>query len=392
MQQQTWQTRFNELVAYKEKNDNCNVPQSDGAFGRWVRDQRFKYKKGKLSQERAAQLEGIRFAWVIRQHQTSVDWQTRFNTLVAYKEKNGNCNVPQKRDFGRWVHNQRQLYTKGKLSQERTAQLECIGFEWAVEVQQHWEERFTELVSYKEKNGNCNVPKREGALGIWVSNQRSMYKKGKLSQERTTQLEGINFNWSMREHSSESNAKQWGKQYVELVDYNKKNGNCRVPRKHGALGNWVDNQRSKYKKGKLSQERIAQLESIGFEWLVLQHWEERFNVLVAYKEKNGNCKVPKREGALGIWVQNQRSKYRKGELTQEQISQLEGIGFKWRMKHIPDRNKSERTLLDSCVHESSNEPCDAFEMTRVAGNNNSRDDSTERESLIVQAWNIVIGV
>ena len=64
-----------------------------------------------------------------------------------------------------------------------------------------WEEWFDELVEYKEKNGNCNVPQRLGALGKWVNKQRTAYRKGKLSQMRTSKLEGIGFNWAQREKS-----------------------------------------------------------------------------------------------------------------------------------------------------------------------------------------------
>ena len=45
-----------------------------------------------------------------------------------------------------------------------------------------------------------------------------------------------------------------------------KHGDCNVPSKQGALGNWVNHQRNFFKKGKLAKERTIQLESIGFHW------------------------------------------------------------------------------------------------------------------------------
>ena len=126
-----------------------------------------------------------------------------------------------------------------------------------------WEERINELVVYKEKKGNCNVPRSQGVLGNWVHDQRQFYKNGKLSQERITQLESIGFNWGTRKKNED---KQWSARLNELVVYNEKNGNCNVPSKQGKLGNWVHQQRQLYKKGNLSQERTAQLEGIGFVW------------------------------------------------------------------------------------------------------------------------------
>merc|ERR1711862_612179 len=102
-----------------------------------------------------------------------------------------------------------------------------------------WENRFKELVDYNEKNGNCNVPQNQGALGIWVNNQRRIHKKGKLSQEHTTQLEGIAFNWGTQKKTED---KPWVERFNELVVYKEKNNHCNVPQRQGTLGKWVDHQ------------------------------------------------------------------------------------------------------------------------------------------------------
>lgn len=61
-----------------------------------------------------------------------------------------------------------------------------------------WGERSNKLVAYKAKNDNCNVARSQGALGTWVNAQRQFHTKGKLSQEHSTKLEGIRFNWVAR--------------------------------------------------------------------------------------------------------------------------------------------------------------------------------------------------
>jgi len=197
--------------------------------------------------------------------------------------------------------------------------------------EQQWGERFNELTVYHKKNGNCNVPPKQGGLNKlahWVNDQRRYYKDGKLSQERTKQLEGIGFYWSVA-------ANKWKERFNALAAYQKKNGNCNVPAKQGKLGKWVDHQRQFYKKGKLSQERIVQLESIDFNWTVLPKWEERLKDLAAYQQKNGNCNVSSKDGALGNWVSDQRKCFKKGKLSLERTTQLEGIGFAWKLKLGP---------------------------------------------------------
>ena len=121
--------------------------------------------------------------------------------MVTYKEKNGNCSVPQRQGkLGNWVVNQRTLCKKRKLSQKCIAQLEGIGFVWDLQENQ-WKDRFNELVVYKEKNNNCNVPQSQGTLGSWVSIQRCLHNKGMLSQDCTAQLKGIGFVWDVRQQN-----------------------------------------------------------------------------------------------------------------------------------------------------------------------------------------------
>jgi len=59
-----------------------------------------------------------------------------------------------------------------------------------------WEIRFNELVKYNAKHGDCNVPQRQGQLGLWVYTQGTNYKKGKLPHDRLNCLNGIGFDWT----------------------------------------------------------------------------------------------------------------------------------------------------------------------------------------------------
>ena len=73
-------------------------------------------------------------------------------------------------------------------------------------------------------------------------------------------------------------------------------GNCDVPFKwedNPGLGIWVSNQRIKYKNKILSSECVMRLEQLGFVWDPLSAaWEEMFADLTAYKGKYGHCDVP----------------------------------------------------------------------------------------------------
>jgi hypothetical protein len=57
------------------------------------------------------------------------------------------------------------------------------------------------------------------------------------------------------------------------VQYFSEHGNALVPRgykKNTELGNWVNEQRAKYRASKLSEERIQKSNAVRFEWNVLE--------------------------------------------------------------------------------------------------------------------------
>lgn len=86
-------------------------------------------------------------------------------------------------------------YEKGKKSQitaQRVTLLNNIGFDWnrgetrRIEWDLSWHRNLQELKKYKEKHGDCNVPRSsDPALGLWVSQQRLHYKSS-LRGEKTT--------------------------------------------------------------------------------------------------------------------------------------------------------------------------------------------------------------
>jgi hypothetical protein len=158
---------------------------------------------------------------------------------------------------------------------------------------------FERMLQYKEKFGDCNVPKRylpDLALGSWVHTQRVQNRKmgmcledkevsaagsGEdtnkentvtLSQDRKRRLEAVSFAWSAREikknktDDSESNASnsalsrtkraeseskvksyevQWNEMLEKLKEYKEREGDTLVPKRYKdkQLGTWVDTQR-----------------------------------------------------------------------------------------------------------------------------------------------------
>ena len=181
--------------------------------------------------------------------------------MKAFKAEHGRCNVPESHGpLGKWVATQRQAYKKGKLPEERILKLDALGFVW--NPTPSWDERLGELMKYQAEQGHCNVPaESQGSLGIWVANQRRVYRKKKLSGERVQKLDALGFLWNPL-----GTPLTWDERFKELTKYKAEHGDCTIPVTQGSLGGWVGHQRHAYKKGKLSEERVRKLDALGFSW------------------------------------------------------------------------------------------------------------------------------
>ena len=215
-----WNDRYFELIEYKGEHSDCNVPkkyEENKQLGTWVNHQRAHYRRlnkgktAKITTERIAKLNEIGFVWSAQE----AAWAARFAELVAYKEEHGDCNVPcdfkGNKQLGTWVDTQRAHYQqlkKGKkssITNERIAKLNEIGFVWDA-YEAAWTARFAELVAYKAKHGDCNVPKNEEnkELGTWVNKQRAEYrllmngKSSTMTGERIAKLDEIGFKWRLK--------------------------------------------------------------------------------------------------------------------------------------------------------------------------------------------------
>lgn len=137
------------------------------------------------------------------------------------------------------------------------------------------------LTEYKKKHGNCDVPQNYEMLGCrlgtFVNYQRNAYRnrKLKITQERVDKLNSIGFDWKSKcEIRNERSEKKW-KSYVNyLKRYKKKYGDLLVPYNYQSGGGFklgqlvmaLRNSYNGYGNYKLTEERIKELDELGFIW------------------------------------------------------------------------------------------------------------------------------
>ncbi len=388
----TWMDHYNLAKNYYEHYGHCKIPRKfktkDGikydetgfALGIWLANQQTAYKKGKMNFERIGLLESINVRLEVR------DWQQNYNLAKTYYEHYGHCEIP--REFktkdginydetgfalGVWLASQRTAYKKGKMNFERIGLLESINVRFETEQPEIiWQQKYNLAKIYYEHYGHCEIPQnfktKDGinydetgiALGVWLVTQRRSFKTDQINFEKIRLLESINVRLEVRD---------WQQNYSLAKIYYKHYGHCKIPRefktKDGinydetgfALGVWLANQRTAYKKGKMNFERRCLLESINVRLeteKIKKSWQQSYNLAKTYYEYYGHCEIPQnfktKDGinydetgfALGIWLYKQRMAYKgKLNISLEKILLLDKLGMKWFLKNTEAKLQNE---------------------------------------------------
>jgi len=198
-----WEEAIAKLEQFVEREGHARPPfthKEDGfKLGLWAQNQRARarFVSGQLRDERRQRLEALP-GWVWEPRLTH--WGVGISKLEKFAEREGHSRVPVAHlesgyRLGQWVNAQRTAFVNGELSLERTEQLEALpGWTWDVLTIQ-WEEGFSNLMAFVEREGQARVPddhtESGRKLGKWVGKQRSAFKSGRLSDERRRRLEAI---------------------------------------------------------------------------------------------------------------------------------------------------------------------------------------------------------
>ena len=411
----TFDEYFHELQAYKEKHGHCIVPRGykgNKKLGDWcfrlrsmksgVRHNSGNYK---LIPERIKRLEDIGFRWrhasqPLKKVETRVsssreklDAVRKMDVVKKIQESdtvesaNGN-DTQEKHNINSNATNKTiQLETENETKATESTQrkrtheiIEIIQEESNTNqsrkrkkrkrINRSFDEYFGALQSFKRKKGNCNVTAvnntEDPSLANWVHAIRAM-KAGrmkpytspntKLTKARIAKLDALGFEWTRGPSYQDRLHKFTFEDYVrDLKAYKAKHGDCYVPdtyKDHKKLGHWVSKIRA-IRAGtlqpvnrpylKLTEERITELDSIGFKWRGYKTFDEYMKDLRQFKAKHGHCDVPYRyqeDMSLGSWVGRiRRKKLGKTannggpdhKLTNERIVELDKMGFNWRLR------------------------------------------------------------
>lgn len=345
----SWNFWYGLLEKYILENDNSRVDHdyvtSQGyKLGNFVGTQRYDYGRMMLSQQRISKLENLKgWAWSIGKWQ----WDDNIKNLIEFSKVNKHTNIPAKftsKDgfkLGQWVSQQR--IKKDDLDKDKLKQLESIRYWIWSPLDEQWKNGYQELLKFYQKYNHSNPHQHYKTsdgfnTGTWASSQR--IKRNKLSSDRVKLLEKIpDWSWDYENSFWLNGVHELEKFYEEhnhsniLTSYKTKNS--------FRLGQWVTVTRRRAENDKLSDDNVAQLQKLNFDFNPGETlWNEGFKNLKLFFSENKSFNVPMRyvnkDGyKLGQWVGNQRTKHRINKISEERVSRLESIGFEWNVRKNP---------------------------------------------------------
>jgi len=355
-----WHEWYGLVVQFARENGHLRIPsRSQNAQGvrsslaTWMETQRRLHRLGKLSNERAAKLEAIpQWSW-----EPHVDhWHVCYLALLEFARENGHLRIPSRSQTAEgvrsglvnWMVMQRRLHRLGKLSNERAAKLEAIP-QWSWEPRSdRWEAGLSALKSYVTREHHALVPQDwtelDLNLGGWVSGQRSRHSRGTMPTRQVLALERVP-GWSWGRGSG-----QWRRCMSALASFATREGHARPRAKHieadVKLGTWVVGQRTAYRRGRLADARVRELEAFpGWSWDPIEDRRvAHLEALRRYVAREGHARVPAKrmeQGLpLGQWVRIQRSLHNDGRLDVCRQSELEKFpGWVWSVRHAKPGSK-----------------------------------------------------
>ena len=159
-------------------------------------------------------------------------------------------------------------------------------------LDKNWDKKFNELVEFKQKHGNCDVAVRKGfeefkQLANWAGLQRRKFKAkqtgnkagrtSEISDEQVNKLASIGFSFSLQD--------DFETRYKHLMEYKKEFGHTKVPvfyTGYNNLGRWAKRMRDGIRNNEpwMDESRRARLLGVEFD-LAPRH-------IFTHKQKNGS--------------------------------------------------------------------------------------------------------
>lgn len=331
-----WFEPFNQLIKFRQENrtkwpqyDKKNVNSIESKLNIFCQHMRSRFRENELGNYWFDKMSSLDFNF-----EGHIDnWSAKFEEYYALVESKKSVS---KNDIGikaySWIMLQINKDDKGELVKNQSEKLTKIR-----EYFNSWNDTFSELKSWVNKNGKLPTRTTQKDFDSWLSSQRSVYKNNKLSDEQIQSLQSLGYDLDTKGKEKERN--RWIEMFENVKTFKSKN-DCwpkfGADELEGQMYNWCQAQRqaqagthSGGRRKPLQQWQVDKLESIGFHWAKSdvndEQWEQNYNDLKEFL-KNHNLSELMSTNKLWKWIYNQQSYYEKAGFDEIKNKRLLELG------------------------------------------------------------------
>lgn len=367
---------YRHAVAFQKTYGNLQMPTSyiceDGfRLGKWCAGMRDRRKKGTVSDDKIAMLDGLGFDWNTDNQKREIneapaiqiipklyiqleDAEGMSHAKQYYREHN-DLNAAQTYlcadgfRLGEWMQVLRYRYRSKGVPLEIIEKLKATGFRWGIdEVQSLSEEDIKGLacaMKYSAYYHHLNVSPEyisdDFELGEWIENARTRYNNGTLPAELICKLQELYIIW-------DSSDIKWFYNFVECRKFIQEHSDTPVPRELVSsagtmLNSWYRNNHRAFEKGTLSPVRAKLFSEIAVSPEQMQKnnarmlWDKHLQDVEQYLEQHPEDSIwsfPSRIAGRHIsnvsaWLKAQIKEYHAedSKLDEEQREKLRQLGI-----------------------------------------------------------------
>ena len=276
-----WNQYYSAALDYFKMHGDLDVPKgyvtADGVkLFHWLANVKEAYRNPNKTDYRLtdAQIQMLNELQIEWRTQNEVIWDNAYVHAAEYFNEHGDLAVaytycsPDGFKLGKWIAYVRDKHANGKLDPAKISMLIQLHMIW--KKADSWEKRFALAEQYYREHGNLDIPPDLVVDGIWIGQwlkEQRQIKNGKiknksLTAEQVSRLESIGMYWGSKRD------REWAQSFEEVKEYLAAHGNCNIPfdyiSKRGTkLGAWLKRQIAGYEQGKLCEQRVQSLRSIG---------------------------------------------------------------------------------------------------------------------------------
>ena len=348
-----WQEQLAKVKAFHTVHDRWPDRASGSPVERrlagWLSNQRIMWQAGCLpaSRRKALVVSGV---W-LEPDGRDARWVAHLAELQAFhtahqRWPSASSDDPAARRLAKWLNKQQTTWRAGRMPKQRQQALVAAGIRFDRSRERknddHWAKQLARLKRFRDAHKRWPVKTssnlEEHRLWVWLANQHSAYRAGKLSGPRQQALLDAGVNLAPqpghRDHED-----HWAARLAALNAFHA--ANSRWPTVSSAdpgersLGGWLANQRMAYRAGKLSAPHQQALSdaltpSRGRERHE-KYWLEQLAKVVAFHATHNRWPALAAENLVELklshWLDHQRVVSRAGRMSEQHRQALLDAGI-----------------------------------------------------------------